>query len=271
MKIALIQFAPWDKKYNFSYEGLNLEINDEVVVDTELGLELGKVVGFEDIKAGESETEIKPVLRKAGAGDLEKTPNAEKKQEAWEFCVDLIKRLNLPMKLVDIHFSLTGSKINFAFAADGRVDFRQLVKELTTHFNTSIRLTQIGSRDEARINGDCGHCGRGLCCQGFIKEFSSITSEMAEAEQVVHRGSDRISGQCGRLMCCLSYEYEGYVEMAKKLPPVGARVNVDGRSGEVLGRHVLKQTVDVKFPGEKGEGYIVLEVDVNRHNKKKKD
>jgi cell fate regulator YaaT (PSP1 superfamily) len=268
MKVASVQFSPWDKKYHFSYEDLNLKVGDNVLVDTELGLEFGQVVDFEEIK-DESAEEIKPIIRKASKGDLEKLPSAEKKKEALDYCDSLVKKYELPMKLVDVHFSLTGSKINFAFAADGRVDFRQLVKDLTTHFNTSIRLTQIGSRDEARINGDCGHCGRTLCCQGFIKEFSSITSEMAEAEQVVHRGSDRISGQCGRLMCCLAYEYEGYQELAKKLPPVGAKVNVDGKRGEVLSQHVLKQTVDVKFPGEKRDDYVVVEVDINRHNKKK--
>jgi len=269
MKVASVQFAPWDKKYNFSVGDLKLEINDDVVVDTELGLELGKIMDFEEITPGEGDAEIKPILRKAHPGDLEKMPDAVKKQEAIEYCNELVKKLELPMKLVDVHFSLSGSKINFAFAADGRVDFRQLVKDLTTHFNTGIRLTQIGSRDEARINGDCGHCGRGLCCQTFIKEFSSITSEMAECEQVVHRGSDRISGQCGRLMCCLAYEYEGYQELGKKLPPIGAKVNVDGQRGEVVGQHVLKQSVDVKFRGEKSDEYMIVEVDINRHNKKK--
>jgi cell fate regulator YaaT (PSP1 superfamily) len=268
MKVVLIQFAPWDKKYHFSYEDLKLKENDDVVVETDLGLELGKVVAFSEVTPGNDEAEIKPVLRLAVLDDYEKAVSPEKKREAMEFCQEMIHKYELPMKLVDIHFSLNNSRINFAFSSDGRVDFRQLVKDLTTHFNCGVRLTQIGSRDEARVNGDCGHCGLGLCCRGFIKDFSSITSEMAEAQQVVHRGSDRISGMCGRLMCCLQYEYEGYNEMAKKLPPMGAKVNVDGKRGEVIGLHVLKQSVDVKFPGEKGEGYTIVEVDLNRHKKK---
>jgi cell fate regulator YaaT (PSP1 superfamily) len=268
MHLAQVQFSAWDKKYSFYFEDLELKEGDQVVVDTELGLELGQVSG---ISEGPDEApEIKPVVRLATASDLSKVNNKKLKKEALNFCLDLIKKYDLPMKLVDVRLSLSGSRLNFAFAAEGRVDFRQLVKDLTTHFNTAIRLTQIGARDEARVNGDCGHCGQNLCCRGFIKEFSSISSEMAEGQQVVHRGSDRISGMCGRLMCCLAYEYDGYQEMAKKLPPLGAKVNVDGRRGEVIGHHVLKQSVDVKFKGDKDGDYVVAEVDLNRHNKKDK-
>lgn len=268
MKAAQVQFSSWDKKYNFSFdEGLNLQIGDMVIVDTELGLEIGQLTGFVE---HEKEEELKPVLRRAEADDLSRMPSEEKKQEAISFCSELVSRYSLPMKLVDVHFSLGGSRMNFAFSAEGRVDFRQLVRDLTAHFNTNIRLTQIGARDEARSTGDCGHCGRGLCCRGFIKDFSSVTSEMAEVQQVVHRGSERISGMCGRLMCCLAYEYEGYKQLAENLPPLGSRVNVDGKRGEVIGHHVLKQSVDVKFQNDdKDGGYSVVEVDLNRHNKKK--
>lgn len=269
MKVVQVQFAPWDKKYHFSYDDLNLKLGDTVVVETDLGVDFATVANFVELEKLEEGEEIKPVLRVANTDDFKQAVSAERKQEAMNLCQDLINRYNLPMKLVDVRFSLGGSRINFAFAAEGRVDFRQLVKDLTIHFNTGIRLTQIGARDEARVNGDCGHCGQGLCCKGFIKDFSSITSEMAEAQQVVHRGSERISGMCGRLMCCLAYEYEGYQELSKKMPPLGAKVNVDGKRGEIIGRHVLKQTVDVKFHDDKDGGYSVIEVDLNRHNKKK--
>ncbi len=269
MKLVQIQFAPWDKKYHFSYEGLDLKLGDVVVVETDLGTDLANVANFIDSDKLENEEEIKPVLRLANENDLAQVVGADKKQEALNLCQSLIDRYELPMKLVDVRFSLGGSRINFAFAADGRVDFRQLVKDLTIHFNTGIRLTQIGARDEARVNGDCGHCGQNLCCRGFIKDFSSVTSEMAETQQVVHRGSDRISGMCGRLMCCLAYEYDGYRELAKKMPALGAKVNVDGKRGEVIGHHVLKQSVDVKFQDDKDGSFSVIEVDLNRHNKKK--
>ncbi len=270
MIYAQVQFAPWDKVYNFSLGKSEAKAGDFVIVETELGLELGKLVSLvEEIDPKDDKREVKQIIRKAEYDDIAKLPSPEKKEEAMEFCREMIKKHDLPMKLVDIHFSFEGNRINFAFISDGRVDFRELVKDLATHFGVNIRLTQIGTRDEAKITGDCGPCGRELCCRGFLTEFSSITSEMAEAQQVVHRGSERISGMCGRLMCCLSYEYEGYKEMAGKLPPLGTKVNVDGSRGVVVGHHILKQTVDVKLNAEKeGERDVVIEVDINRRNKK---
>jgi cell fate regulator YaaT (PSP1 superfamily) len=270
MTYAQVQFAPWDKVYSFSLGKNEVAAGDFVIVETELGLELGKLLSLvKGSELAEDKRELKPILRKANYDDIAKLPSAEKKEEALEFCRETIKKYNLPMKLVDLHFSFEGNKINFAFISDGRVDFRELVKELAAHFGVNIRLTQIGTRDEAKITGDCGPCGRGLCCRGFLDEFSSITSEMAEAQQVVHRGSERISGMCGRLMCCLSYEYEGYKEMAGKLPPIGTKVNVDGTRGVVIGHHLLKQTVDVKINAVKeGDRDTIIEVDINRHKKK---
>lgn len=277
MIIAQVQFSPWDKAYNFSPGSLALALGDYVIVETEMGTELGKIVflGPEEEQLGKGEKEgeareLKPILKKADYDDIARLPSPERKEEMLDFCREMIKKHDLPMKLVDVHSSLNGSRLNFAFIADGRVDFRELVKDLAPHFGVNIRLTQIGTRDEARISGDCGPCGRDLCCRDFLKEFSSITSEMAEAQQVVHRGSERISGMCGRLMCCLSYEYEGYKEMAGKLPPIGTKVNVDGSRGIVIGHHLLKQTVDVRINSEKeDERDVIIEVDINRHNKKK--
>jgi len=270
MKYAQIKFAPWDKAYSFSIGELALSVGDYVIVETDLGLELGKITCLMDRKNSESdERELKPILRLASYDDVASLPDQLKKNEMLDFCRDRITYHNLSMKLVDVHSSFQGNRLNFAFIADGRVDFRDLVKDLAAHFTANIRLTQIGTRDEARITGDCGPCGRGLCCREFVDEFSSITSEMAEAQQVVHRGSERISGMCGRLMCCLSYEYEGYKEMSGKLPPVGTRVNVDGTRGVIVGHHILKQTVDVKISAEKeGERDIIVEVDINRYKKK---
>lgn len=271
MLIAQIQFAPWDKSYNFSVGRQEVVAGDYVIVKTELGTELGKIIKiFKDENAGKEGREIKPILRKADYDDISKLPDAARKEEVMEYCREMILKHNLPMKLVDVHFAFENNRFNFAFISDGRVDFRELVKDLAGRFSANIRLTQIGTRDEAKITGDCGPCGRGLCCRGFLDEFSSITSEMAEAQQVVHRGSERISGMCGRLMCCLSYEYEGYKDMAGKLPPIGTKVNVDGARGVVIGHHILKQTVDVRIAAEKeGDRDTVIQVDINRHNKKK--
>lgn len=269
MRIVQVQFAPWDKVYNFSAAGLELATGDYVIVETEMGKELGKIISCQADKSG-TDKEIKPVLRKAEFEDISGVLNNKRKDEALDYCRQAIERLELPMKLIDAHFSLDGSRINFAFISDGRVDFRELVKELAARLGANIRLTQIGTRDEAKIAGDCGPCGRGLCCREFLCEFSSITSEMAETQQVVHRGSERISGMCGRLMCCLAYEYEGYKDLAGQLPPIGTKVNVDGTRGVVCGHHLLKQTVDVRIAAQKSdERDVTIEVDINRHKKNK--
>jgi cell fate regulator YaaT (PSP1 superfamily) len=266
MRIAEIQFVSWDKTYHFSTEDESLKNGDFVLVNTDLGREVGKIIAFNQ----DHETDdLKEVLRRAEKSEIIRSQDQERKDRALEVCKEIAERLKLDMKLVDVHFSFEGNRLNFAFIADGRVDFRELVKELTAQFNANIRLTQIGARDEARLTGDCGGCGKKLCCQGSVKDFSSVTSEMAEVQQVVHRGSDRISGMCGRLMCCLAYEYEGYKELREKMPAYGAKVNVDGRRGVVVGHHVLKQSVDVRFPAEKkGDRDTVLEIDLNRKNKK---
>lgn len=281
MKTVLIKFASWDKVYYFDPGDLFLLKGDSVIVDTEFGEELGVVVDLKEVSENdfidsedkkENDTEegkkvLKKVLHKASREEIEKVKGKKERKEALEYCKQMVTKHNLEMKLVDVLFSFSGNRITFAFIADGRVDFRELVKDLTSRFNKMIRLTQIGIRDEAKLCGDCGHCGRELCCRGFIRDFESITSEMAEAQQVVHRGSDRISGVCGRLMCCLQYEQLGYRELAEKMPAIGTRVNVDGRRGVVIGIHVLKQTVDVEFDDSK-DGKTIMEVDLNRHGKK---
>lgn len=279
MKVAEVQFISWDKVYYFLLSGLELKRGAKVIVKTELGTELGEVVDFADVDEREYMTEdeeatdverkiIKPILRLASEEDLSREVSAGEKQEAIDYCRDLKDRHALPMKVIDAHFSYDGSRITFAFIADGRVDFRELVKDLTRHFGKTIRLQQIGIRDEARIMGDVGHCGKTLCCKGHLRQLTSITSEMAELQQCSHRGSDRISGICGRLMCCLSYEQKGYEENAKRMPAIGTKVNVDGKRGTIVGHHILKESVDVEFPADKGEARMVTEVSLNRNKKK---
>lgn len=216
MKVAEVQITEWDKNAYFSLNEIKLQKGDLVVVKTDLALEIGRVVNLTEIKEGE-EVEIKSILRKANSLDFEKTPDFRTREKALSFCKEMVKKRELSMKLVDVHFSLDGSRITFAFIADGRVDFRELIKDLTGYFNVTIRLHQIGIRDEAKIKGDCGHCGQILCCRSFIKDFSSISSTMAEEQQVAHRGSDRISGSCGRLMCCLGFEQKNYEKPKENL------------------------------------------------------
>ncbi len=267
MRIAKVKFAPWDKSYDFSVPDLNIKAGDCVVVETELGQETGKI---STIFEAEDNNDLKPVLRKATYEDASSTCSPEKKEESLNLCRDLISHHNLNMKLVDVHVSGAGNRYNFAFISEARVDFRVLVKELATKLSANIRLTQIGSRDEAKTSGDCGPCGRGLCCGSYMTDFISIGSDMAEAQQVVHRGSERISGMCGRLMCCLSYEHEGYKELSATLPAIGARVNVDGLRGVVVSQHILKQTVNVRLDKEKEEGRsVIIEVDIKKRQKEK--
>lgn len=266
MKIAQVQFNSWDKAYSFDAAGFDLSVGDRVIVKTEIGLELGTVVGFADAVAGRDE--IKPIIRIAQADDLDKVMTSAEKKRALDQCKRIVDRIGLPMKLVDAHFSFDGSRITFAFIADGRVDFRELVKELTRLFSKNIRLHQIGIRDEAKICGDCGHCGRPLCCAGFLKELSSVTSEMAELQQVAHRGSERISGVCGRLMCCLGYEHDAYADIAKKLPPLDSEVKVEGQRGRVISWQVLKRSYRVRLYAENGEDGAIVEVDLATGKKK---
>lgn len=268
MLIARIKLAPWDKALDFSLEDVNVDIGDYVVVDTEFGQEAAKI--FNIYKTEEKPADITKVIRKAEFDDLPSSGHEKKKKEALELCEELIKANSLKMKLVDVYMSSSASHYNFAFISENRVDFRSLVKDLASRLGANIRLTQIGSRDEAKISGDCGPCGRSLCCSSFMNDFISISSEMAEKQQVVHRGSDRISGMCGRLMCCLSYEYEGYKELAKELPPIGTKVKVDGVRGVIVSHKILKQTVVVKLNSSKeNERPTIIEVDINQRKKER--
>nr|MDA3802647.1 regulatory iron-sulfur-containing complex subunit RicT [Patescibacteria group bacterium] len=272
MNIAKIQFAPWDKVYDFKipHSLENLKKSDCVIVETELGKELGKIVSLS--KKDANSLDLKPVIKKADFDDVASYKNNERKDEVLSYCREMIDKHGLKMKLVDVHFSYSGNRINLAFTSEGRVDFRDLVKDLAGRFSASIRLTQIGTRDEARLSGDCGPCGRSLCCKQFINDFCSITSEMAEVQQVVHRGSDRISGMCGRLMCCLAYEFEGYKELSKELPPVGTKVNVDGSKGQIISHNTLKQTVNVKLkPSREEDRPVIVEIDPNRKKKQEQE
>jgi cell fate regulator YaaT (PSP1 superfamily) len=266
--IAQLQIVAWDKIYNLpNNETFPLAVHDLVVIKIDQGLELATVI---DIIADDHNIELDQdvlIERQANESDLKRQTTQIEKQQALKYCYEVVKQLGLEMKLVDVMFSFDNNRITFAFVADGRVDFRGLVKELNTYFNKSVRLQQIGIRDEAKIVGDQGRCGRALCCQQHMNKFNSVTSEMADVQGLGGRGSDRISGCCGRLMCCLSYEAEGYKESGKKLPALGTKVNVDGQRGVVIGHHILKESVDVKFKGEKGEPNFVLEVDLNRKKK----
>ncbi|MEK7653395.1 MAG: regulatory iron-sulfur-containing complex subunit RicT [Patescibacteria group bacterium] len=270
MRVVLIQFIPWDRGYAFEPAGLDLSIGEIVVVNTEFGQEAGKVIGFgelsdEEIKELGGLKSVERIANREDTGAMKENNKPRKKEQAIDYCHKTVKRHGLEMKLVDCHFSFDDQRLTFAFIADGRVDFRNAVKDLTKHFQRSVRLHQLGVRDEAKIAGDVGSCGFGLCCRGHLKVLGNVTSELAEQQQVAHRGPERLSGVCGRLKCCLAYETGLYEELAKKLPPIGTRVRTKHGRGEVVGWHILKGSVTVKIDQEKeGERNMIVEVPIEK-------
>lgn len=222
---------------------LELQIGDTVVVKEELANEIGTIEEIDNTAVKDRSTSI---VRLATPRDLETlSKNEEKKNEILKLSKIEIKRLALNMKLVDVHISLDGSNAVILFTADDRVDFRELVKNLSKIFHRSVRMHQVGSRDEARKIGGCGVCGRGLCCSRLEGNLPSISIDMARVQQIAHRGSERISGVCGRLMCCLSYEAAQYQKMLVGMPELRSSVKTRDGKGEVIELNVL--TGDVKI------------------------
>ncbi|HEX8974205.1 MAG TPA: regulatory iron-sulfur-containing complex subunit RicT [Patescibacteria group bacterium] len=230
---------------------LELQSGDMVVVKEDLCNEIGTV---ED---GEIQADAKDVaiVRKATARDVDTfEKNKEKKEEILGLSKSEIKRLGLNMKLVDVHVSLDGSNTIILFTADERVDFRELVKNLSKIFHRSVRMHQVGSRDEARKLGGCGVCGRDLCCLRFPGSLPSISIDMARVQQIAHRGSERISGVCGRLMCCLSYEAAQYQKMLAGMPEVHSAVKTKDGKGEVIELNALTGEIKLRM----SDGSIVV-------------
>jgi len=266
MMIVQIKFCSWDKAYDFDNKNnLELKMKDKVIVETDAGVDMGEIILIKEVEDDYKDGELKSISRLAGKEDLEKINlNENKKEEMMKYCRSLVKKHSLPMKIIDVHCSYDESRLKFAFIADGRVDFRELVKDLSRHYQKSIILYQVGIRDEAKISGDVGRCGvRTMCCKKFLGELGGINSEMAEIQQIAHRGSERLSGTCGRLMCCLQFENEGYKELAKNLPPLGSIVKYEGLPAEVIGWHTLKKTVDLKVRN-KNETERIFDVSLDK-------
>lgn len=231
---------------------LELLIGDKVVVKEDQCSEIGVIEEGEGINVEERKTTI---VRLASERDFETfQKNVEKKVEIIKLSKSEIKRLGLNMKLVDVHISLDGSSVVVLFTADERVDFRELVKNLSKIFHRSVRMHQVGSRDEARKLGGCGVCGRDLCCLRFPGSLPSISIDMARVQQVAHRGSERISGVCGRLMCCLSYEAAQYQQMLAGMPELHSSVKTREGKGEVIELNALTGDVKIRM----SDGVIVV-------------
>ena len=246
-----IRFNRADKVYYFDPAGLDLEVGDYVVVKTTRGLELGNVViAPQQVLASEVSSPLKPVLRKADPEEIQRAREFEdKERDALGQCGELIGRLNLPMKLLSAKYNLDGSRLSFFFCAEERVDFRELVRELTGRFKTRVELRQVGPRDGAKLIGGFGRCGRPLCCVSFLSEFAPVSIRMAK-EQDLPLNPIKISGACGRLLCCLVYENEQYREMKEKLPKDGQQVSTPMGMASVIGTNPLKQTVLVELESQ---------------------
>ncbi len=276
-KIVGIRFRTAGKVYYF--DPLHFEINkgDHVIVETARGVEYGTAVsGIREIEEDKITQPLKPVIRIATErDDKQQEDNKGKEREAFQICLEKIRKHNLEMKLIDTEYTFDNNKILFYFTADGRIDFRELVKDLAAVFKTRIELRQIGVRDETKVLGGIGICGRALCCHTFLSEFAPVSIKMAK-EQNLSLNPTKISGVCGRLMCCLKNEEETYEELNRRLPNVGDFVTTeDGLKGEVHSVNVLRQLVKIVVENDDEKEIMEYHVDQlrfkRRHRKDKMD
>lgn len=246
-KVIGVRFRKAGKVYYFSPGEMEIKTGEHVIVETARGVEYGYVVlGTHEVDDKKVIQPLKPVIRMATEADEEiEKKNKEKEKEAFKICLEKIKKHELEMKLIDTEYTFDNNKVLFYFTADGRIDFRELVKDLASVFKTRIELRQIGVRDETKIVGGIGICGRPLCCASYLSEFIPVSIKMAK-EQNLSLNPTKISGVCGRLMCCLKYEEETYEELNGRLPNIGDYVTTDdGLKGEVHSVSILRQLVKV--------------------------
>ena len=275
-KVIGVRFRNAGKIYYFSPGKLYIPKGKHVIVETARGVEYGYVVvGTKEVEEKRIIQPLKPVLRVATAeDDAREAGNREKEKEAFRICLEKIKKHKLEMKLIQAEYTFDNNKVLFYFTADGRIDFRELVKDLASVFKTRIELRQIGVRDETKIIGGIGICGRSLCCHTHLSEFITVSIKMAK-EQNLSLNPTKISGVCGRLMCCLKHEQETYEELNSRLPNPGDHVTTgDGLKGEVQSVNVLRQKVKVivTLDGDEKEirEYKVEELKFRPRRKKEK-
>lgn len=262
IKVVGVRFKKAGKIYYFDPSDLNVKKGDFVVVETARGIEFGEcVIGIKKIPETDIVAPLKSVIRIAEEEDINKhKDNKVKEKDALEICLKKIEEHGLNMKLIDVEYTFDNNKVIFYFTADGRVDFRELVKDLATIFKTRIELRQIGVRDEAKMLGGLGPCGRPLCCSTFLGDFASVSIKMAK-EQNLSLNPTKISGICGRLMCCLNYEQSTYEDIRKRLPRAGSIVSMGDTTGEVVSNSTVKESVKVKY--RRGDEEVVEEFKID--------
>ncbi len=248
VKVVGVRFKRAGKIYYFDPGDLNIDKDTGVIVETARGIEYGTaVVANKDVPDEEIVTPLKKVVRQANEEDIKHAEdNRKKEEEAFEICTKKIKSHKLEMKLIDVEYTFDNNKVLFYFTADGRVDFRDLVKDLASVFKTRIELRQIGVRDESKMLGGIGICGRILCCNSFLGEFQPVSIKMAK-EQGLSLNPTKISGTCGRLMCCLKYEQEAYEDLLSKVPKAGSVVETPDGQGVIVETFLIKELLKVKL------------------------
>lgn len=262
IKVVGVRFKKAGKIYYFDPADMNIQKDTYVVVETARGIEFGEcVIGIKEINENDIVSPLKSVLRIATNEDIEKHfKNKDKEKDAFDICLKKIQKHGLTMKLIDVEYTFDNNKVIFYFTADGRVDFRDLVKDLATIFKTRIELRQIGVRDEAKMLGGLGPCGRPMCCSSFLGDFASVSIKMAK-EQNLSLNPTKISGICGRLMCCLNYEQSTYEDIRKRMPKVGSIVKTSEGTGEVFSNNIVKESIKVKL--KKGEEEVLEEFKID--------
>lgn len=263
--IVGIRFRPAGRIYHFDPQGQSFTTGQYVIVETVRGIEAGRVV-IAPKKMAESDLSdpLKPVLRLATAEELRMMLSYKSKEkEALVLCAERIAEHNLPMKLVESEYTFDGSRLTFYFTADERVDFRALVRDLAATFRTRIELRQIGARDQAKLQGGIGICGKTLCCSSWITEFGVVSIKMAK-EQGLPLNPSKISGVCGRLLCCLSYENDNYIQAKQQMPQIGAWLNTPSGPGKVVSVNVPTNSVEVML-----ESGVTIQIPVDAMDERK--
>lgn len=255
IKVAGVRFKNAGKVYYFDPDNLTVGLGDSVIVETARGLEFGTVtMDITEIREEDVVQPLKKIIRIAGEEDIKRhEENERKKAKALKICQDKIDKHHLEMKLIDVEYTFDNNKIIFYFTADGRVDFRELVKDLAGVFKMRIELRQIGVRDEAKMLGGIGSCGKSLCCNTWLSDFEPVSIKMAKVQNL-SLNPTKISGICGRLMCCLKYENDVYMELRKGLPDNGEKVKTRDGMGKVVDTNILESKVKVRlYTGEKDD------------------
>lgn len=275
-EIIGVRFKKAGKMYYFDPNNIKFRVGDGVIVETSRGVEYGEiVVANRELSDEKLSKPLKKGVKKAEEKEMKRLrENKEKEKRAYQIGTEKIRKHNLDMKLINVEYTFDGSKIIFYFTAEGRVDFRELVKDLASVFKTRIELRQIGVRDETKMLGGLGPCGRPCCCAEFLGDFQPVSIKMAK-EQNLSLSPTKISGLCGRLMCCLNYEHEYYEELSSKMPGVNSEVMTPDGPGTVMENDLLKQTVKVKIALPDGSFdariFALDDIKVTKRGKKKCD